>query len=293
MNNQDIDYRISHFVALLHCLAAPGKDFFVDLGTRTPEDVFRQKGINDADVCSLRYDAILGHLKHENAADHMDIYMRPARGAGDRVYSYVFLDDLKLGTAKQLARGKKHVLVNTSSDSHHLWLATDNQINEATRKEYQKHLAAAHGGDPGSTSGDHFGRLPGFKNWKRGGCWVNLISFDMDAPPIALSSLGVSHDASCDSSPLTHSLPQGGARTLAGGVGTPGFSGSVSGSGGSSDESHKEFRFACESLRHNVSTTKIIENIAARALDRGKRKTMTMALDYAEKLVAAAARAVG
>jgi hypothetical protein len=30
--------------------------------------------------------------------------------------------------------------------------------------------------DPASISGEHLGRLAGFKNWKRGGTWVNVLA---------------------------------------------------------------------------------------------------------------------
>jgi hypothetical protein len=39
----------------------------------------------------------------------------------------------------------------------------------------QRWLARRLGGDRASVSGEHLGRLAGFKNWKRGGCWVNVL----------------------------------------------------------------------------------------------------------------------
>ena len=40
----------------------------------------------------------------------------------------------------------------------------------------QRWLIARIDADPGSVSGEHLGRLAGFKNWKRGGTWVNAIA---------------------------------------------------------------------------------------------------------------------
>ena len=62
------------------------------------------------------------------------------------------------------------------------------------RLQAQRGLAARFGADKGSVSGEHLGRLAGFKNWKRGGCWVNLVCRmdgsrrfpvePMEAPPV-------------------------------------------------------------------------------------------------------------
>jgi hypothetical protein len=60
----------------------------------------------------------------------------------------------------------------------HLWLSCSFELDEEARHRAQRWLAQRVGADPASTSGEHLGRLAGFKNWKRGGTWVNV----MDAP---------------------------------------------------------------------------------------------------------------
>ena len=56
-----------------------------------------------------------------------------------------------------------------------MWLPCDHDLDEDARLQAQRGLAAEFGADKGSVSGEHLGRLAGFKNWKRGGCWVNLL----------------------------------------------------------------------------------------------------------------------
>ena len=74
-----------------------------------------------------------------------------------------------------------------------MWLPCDRSLDEGARLQAQRGLAARFSADKGSISGEHLGRLAGFKNWKRAGCWVNrLCRMDgarrfpvqpMEAPP--------------------------------------------------------------------------------------------------------------
>ena len=48
-------------------------------------------------------------------------------------------------------------------------------LDELSRHQAQRWLAPRSGADVASTSGEHLGRLAGFKNWKRGGTWVNVV----------------------------------------------------------------------------------------------------------------------
>ena len=45
-------------------------------------------------------------------------------------------------------------------------------------------LAHSSPADPGSVSGEHLGRLAGLRNWKRNGCWVNVLNpYSPPRPP--------------------------------------------------------------------------------------------------------------
>jgi len=102
-----------------------------------------------------------------------EIYIRPARGFD---WPLVFLDDLPVPVARQLALAYGAMVIQTSSAGGcHVWLPCDRDLDEDARLQAQRGLAARFGADKGSVSGEHLGRLAGFKNWKRGGCWVNLL----------------------------------------------------------------------------------------------------------------------
>lgn len=103
-----------------------------------------------------------------------DIYVRPARG---HAWALVFLDDVALDLALEVAGSNGGLAVRTSPEGGcHLWLPTSGPLGEEGRCCRQKWLAQQLGADPASTSGEHLGRLAGFRNWKRGGCWVNVLS---------------------------------------------------------------------------------------------------------------------
>lgn len=109
----------------------------------------------------------------ENAHE-ADIYVRPARG---HAWPLVFLDDVAPDLALELAGSNGGLAIQTSPEGGcHLWLPTSAPLDEAERFCRQKWLAQQLGADPGSTSGEHLGRLAGFRNWKRGGCWVNVLA---------------------------------------------------------------------------------------------------------------------
>lgn len=110
--------------------------------------------------------------RYENSRE-TDVYIRPARG---RAWPLVFLDDLDSAQARRVAQKYSALVVETSSlGGCHLWLRAMMPLDEASRRDAQRRLAQHLGGDHASTSGEHLGRLAGFKNWKRGGCWVNVL----------------------------------------------------------------------------------------------------------------------
>ena len=103
-----------------------------------------------------------------------DIYVRPARG---HAWPLVFLDDVAQDLALEVAGSNGGLAIRTSPEGGcHLWLPASAPLDEGERSRRQKWLAQQLGADPGSTSGEHLGRLAGFRNWKRGGCWVNVLA---------------------------------------------------------------------------------------------------------------------
>jgi hypothetical protein len=118
-----------------------------------------------------------------------DIYVRPARY---RSWPVVFLDDLDIQLGLELLRRHAALLVQTSREGGcHLWMLCSRPLSESERHAAQRHLAARSGADPGSTSGEHLGRLSGMKNWKRRGQWVNVLRFSTGLPPWEPRCLGV------------------------------------------------------------------------------------------------------
>lgn len=207
--------------------------------------------------------------------------------------SWLLMDDLPdAHRCREIAGPRTHMIVETSPGSYHLWLATSRAVSAPERKTCQQVLQGRFGGDAGSVSGDHFGRIAGFKNVKRG-AWVNLVDAVITnrcANVDKLLDLALKGNVCL--------VPQGGgvfsASSLQGvapQVRAPSFVSSASPSGDSA-ESHKEFKFACESLRHRIEPDAIVRSIAERAFARGKRRTLPACEQYARKTIDAAARAL-
>lgn len=103
-----------------------------------------------------------------------EIYIRPARGYR---WSLLFLDDVAPEMTRRVIGRYAALAVRTSPEGGcHLWLRIRQSLEESARAEAQRWLAARTGADPASISGEHLGRLAGFKNWKRGGVWVNVAA---------------------------------------------------------------------------------------------------------------------
>ena len=102
-----------------------------------------------------------------------EVYIRPAR-----VYPWplVFLDDVPAVLAARVVRKYDALVVKTSHEGGcHLWLSCSFELDQEARKQAQRWLVKRTVADPRSSSGEHLGRLAGFKNWKRGGTWVNVL----------------------------------------------------------------------------------------------------------------------
>jgi hypothetical protein len=102
-----------------------------------------------------------------------EVYVRPARG---EPWPLTFLDDVPTQLARRITEKYSGLAVETSPvGGCHLWLACQRPLDEPERAAAQRWLAQRTGADPASTSGEHLGRLAGFKNWKRAGAWVNIV----------------------------------------------------------------------------------------------------------------------
>lgn len=121
----------------------------------------------------------LGWARFENSRGG-EVFIRPARGCA---WPLVLLDDVNVSLSMRIARKYAALCVHTSpAGGCHLWLRCSKALKEGERREAQRWLAARAGGDPGSTSGEHLGRLAGFKNWKRGGVWINVLTASTGQP---------------------------------------------------------------------------------------------------------------
>jgi len=123
----------------------------------------------------------LAWLRAENVRGG-DIYFRPFR---HQHWPIVFLDDLPPSLALKIADTYRSAVMETSPGRCHLWLVLNRSLDEKGRFELQRDLVDKCKGaaDPGSTSGDHWGRLPSFRNHKPGrNCWVNLLALT-NTPP--------------------------------------------------------------------------------------------------------------
>lgn len=213
--------------------------------------------------------------------------------------SWLLLDDLGIEECQQIAGKRTNMVIQTSPGRHHLWLATSRPVSVVERKVCQQVLQQKFGGDAGSVSGDHFGRLCGFKNIKRN-CWVNFISestsdrrADIDKLLILATEMGLSPFSSpsgvCDSSSpqaCVSSSPQGVAPQARPLSHSHNVSSSLSPSG--RDESKAEFGWACGWLSKNLNLADGIARLTQRAADRHKPKPE----QYARRTFDKAARSI-
>lgn len=124
----------------------------------------------------------LGWLRAKNA-QACCIYARPARGHS---WPVVFFDDVPTQVARSILEKHRAMVVQTSPGSCHVWIACAAPLDESQRKSVQQSLRLDFQADRGSISGEHWGRLPGFKNQKQGRnqCWVNLVGATSDSAPL-------------------------------------------------------------------------------------------------------------
>jgi hypothetical protein len=91
----------------------------------------------------------------------------------------LFFDDVRLEIIEKIK--KRALVVETSRGSFHVWIPINRPLAESERRFEQTRLQPLLKSDPASTSGEHFGRLAGLKNHKRGGVMVRVIK-KVDGP---------------------------------------------------------------------------------------------------------------
>ena len=210
----------------------------------------------------------LAWLRAENAAG-ADTYFRPYR---HKAWPLIFLDDLPPIMAAKIAAKYRAAVIKTSPGSCHLWLHMTKALDEVQRFEAQRELVNRLNGkaDPGSVSGDHWGRLPGFRNRKPGrNCWVNLFT--------------LSHGPSCHPPTVAqHSLNQSKNREACHPPEDQGVA--------DIDHSRMEWGWVMGSLESGVCVREVLANLIERAqLRRGH----TDGLRYAKRTVQKACRILG
>jgi hypothetical protein len=208
-----------------------------------------------------------------------EIYVRPARYLPDgspSSWPMIFFDDVRLEIIEKIK--KRALVVETSPGSFHVWIPVNRPLSEFERRNEQMRIQPLLKSDPASVSGEHFGRLSGFKNHKRGGVMVRIYK-KVDGPLLV--------PAPAPTIPYHHPL-KGGACALD-------FFSRLTGSGAS--ESEREFGYLVGRLswfkRHGIPITtkeinKLREQLVEQATQRGKRNPG----EYADRTIEAALRAI-
>lgn len=174
-------------------------DWFANLGVKCDVAVRKSDGrfivphsnLSDSDMRKL-----MPWLRARNA-NGSDIYVRPHR---DGCWPVVFLDDVSTDIARSLAAQVPAFSIETSPGRCHVWIVMSVALTEHQRHIVQKHLAAGEvieglTADHGSTSGEHWGRLAGYKNHKPGrDCWANALTWSsggagLDVTPLLTAVL--------------------------------------------------------------------------------------------------------
>jgi len=138
-----------------------------DAGLREDStDTFIQKHHQSLDRAHV--EGLVEFFRARNAAGWC-IYIRPARCDPSGVpmsWPLVYLDDLTTDRARSLKEAYAAMVIETSPGRFQVWIRTTRPLTEEERRTCQRHLMIEIGTDPGSTSGEHFGRLAGFQNRK-------------------------------------------------------------------------------------------------------------------------------
>ena len=239
--------RITSFIEALESIAGIDR---LDFGIRRQDSTFIQRDLQSLNPLAIK--KALPFLRAENAKGS-DVYFRPARHES---WPVIFLDDLTNRQAGEIGRKYQSWVIETSPGLHHTWILTDRPLSITERYLQQSRIVSLGFGDHGSVSGEHFGRLPGFKNWKRGGPWVNVVR----SPDTQLPRLSPSYE---DTVMKSVSILSGSSSDC---------------SGGDASESGREWGFVCGSLEIGIDPEIVRRNLEIRARERGKKNPQGYAL---------------
>lgn len=213
-----------------------------------------------------------------------------------RAHCWLMVDDVPTADALAFAARRAALVIETSPGNTQLRILADRPLPMAERTQAQRVLRAHLHGDPGSISGDKWGRLPGYRNVKpERDCWTNLLRHDLAARPVSAATLLAAAVPAPAFDPLPSApgrgcvpLGQGSPAPRSGAGARPQVGWSVLPDGVDADRSARHFAFACHSLRRGENPASITRKIAERALQDGKRPNETAAMAYALGVVAAA-----
>jgi hypothetical protein len=224
-------------------------------------------------------------LRAQNTRNPANIWVRPA--VPD--HAIVMLDDLPAARALAVVKKYRGAAVETSPGNCQAVIVLAQPLGREARQDVARSLCRLIGSDPGSISEPRWFRMPGFRGRKPGKeCWTNLLAINADGvcldpgPHLAPCSDNDSPAAapySDNGGPIV-SRPRRGAAAVA----LPVAAGQIN----PGDQHLREFAFACHSLRHGVPPDAVVASIAARALERGKRRNPARAEEYARHTVRAA-----
>jgi hypothetical protein len=177
-----------------------------------------------------------------------DIFIRPHRYDKQPI---IFLDDLTLKKAMIVSRKYRSLLIETSPNNTQVWVSLERRLSEGERKVLQEHISTLGFTDKGSISGEHLGRLCGFKSQKRN-YWVKHFSESnskrYDPPDLRVSP-----------------FPQGGACANIR-------------QEGQSSLSEKDFSWVLSETRKGIRPDDLIQSLATSAEARGKPAPMKYAV---------------
>ena len=179
-----------------------------------------------------------------------DVYIRPARGER---WAYTMQDDVDPALACRIARRYAALAVRTSAAGGcQVWIAVAQPLTERERLLAQRRLCARVGSDPGSVSGEHWGRLAGLKNHKRGGQWVGVVMATEGAPWDPAPALAAENEGTASFS----SPPRGGR---------------VARQDSGRDESAAEWGWTCGALAAGVPPAVVLARLIDHARPRRGR----------------------
>lgn len=204
------------------------------------------------------------------------------RAAADAAHRAIFVDDLKSSDLEKIPSSWARIILETSPGNFQAIFRAPSALDAAGRKKAQRAFIAHFGaGDYRASSGEQIHRWPGSMNFKRDEPFetrlVEFIGDGEDLPAYLISAAEVAPAenieapaAEKEARPHIHAIRR-----------IPVLQRSASTNTGDTTGSGLEFRWALVRLRRGIPRSQIIEEIANKALARGKRKNRLDAEQYA------------